>query len=227
MSSLLQFLQTYEIPLYIMLGIVGLFYIRKLILSWKEWRMALFGLERDIAQNHFVTALTMVILFLLIAVSIFFMVTFIAPTFPGLNDLMTPTIDIAATTGTVSPVVQEAASTSVPPAEAANTTGCIPDKLEWTQPKTGEEISGIVELKGTVMLENLGFYKFEFSQPGVETWQAISSGNMRVEDDTLGGLWDTSKYIPGEYLLRLTAYDNDQTEYPPCIIPVRVIAPTP
>lgn len=222
MSSLLQFLQKYEIPLYILLGIVGIFYVRKLIVSWREWRLAMFGLEREIAQNRFVTAMTMVVLLLLIAVAAFSLVTFVAPTFPGINPLLTPTLDLNATPQSTSDAAAAVVtSTPVPPMVE----GCIPDKLEWTVPASGEEISGIVTLKGTVQLDNLGFYKFEFSQPGLNTWQAISSGNTRVTDDVLGGLWDVSSYVPGEYLLKLTAYDNDQSEYPPCIISVKVTPP--
>jgi len=43
-----------------------------------------------------------------------------------------------------------------------------------------------------------------------------------VIEDSIG-LWNTSQVIPGDYLLRLVVLDNDNNEYPACIVSVRVI----
>ncbi len=224
MSALLRFLQDYEIPLYILLGIVGIVYIRKLFVAWREWRMAIFGLERETAQRRFSAALTIVILLLLVALSTFTLVSFIAPNLPGADLLLTPTIDLLATTsgtqnpaGTPGPVTTETV--------ISTGDGCIPGQLEWTFPLYGDEVSGLVELKGTVNVLNLGFYKFEFSQPGSNTWIAIAAGNKAVVDESLGGVWNTEQLVPGDYTLRLVVFDSQNTALTPCVIPVRVVAP--
>ncbi len=224
MSALLRFLQDYEVPLYILLGVVGIIYIRKMAVSWREWRIAMFGLEKEIAQRHFSSSLTIVILLLLMSMTIFALVSFIAPTFPGVNTLSTPTIDLMATSvGTVNPLETPGVGTTI----AAETgTGCVSDQLEWTYPLAGDKVSGWVELKGTVNIPNLGYYKFEFSQPGSSTWIAISAGNKVVIDETLGGVWNTEQLTPGEYSLRLVAFDSsNENTLGTCVISVQVVAP--
>jgi hypothetical protein len=224
MSALLRFLQDYEIPLYILLGIVGIGYIRKMAISWREWRIAMFGLEKDVAQRRFSSSLTIVILLLLMSMTIFTLVSFIAPTFPGVSTLNTPTIDLLATSiGTINPLETPGIGTTI---AASTGTGCVPDQLEWTYPLAGDKVSGWVELKGTVNIPNLGYYKFEFSQPGSSTWIAISAGNKVVIDETLGGVWNTEQLTPGEYSLRLVAFDSsNENTLGTCVIPVQVVAP--
>jgi hypothetical protein len=224
MSALLRFLQDYEVPLYILLGVVGIIYIRKMAVSWREWRIAMFGLEKEIAQRHFSSSLTIVILLLLMSMTIFALVSFIAPTFPGVSILNTPTIDLMATSvGTVNPLETPGVGTTI---AAETAIGCIPDQLEWTYPLAGDKVSGWVELKGTVNIPNLGYYKFEFSQPGSSTWIAISAGNKVVIDETLGGVWNTEQLTPGEYSLRLVAFDSsNENTLGTCVISVQVVAP--
>ena len=224
MSTLFQFLQKYEIPIYILLGLVGIIYIRKMALAWREWRIAMFGLEKEISQRKFATALTLVILILLIAVAEFALVSFVAPNFADINALSTPTIDLF-TTGTPGLDAQATPAEGTPAVENLVGEGCIPGELEWTYPLAGDEVSGLIELKGTVNIANLGFYKYEFGQPGSDTWIAIAAGNTPIVDEPLGGIWNTEQLVPGEYSLRLVVYDSQNTALPTCNITVRVVAP--
>ncbi|MCJ7624006.1 MAG: hypothetical protein MUO76_10925, partial [Anaerolineaceae bacterium] len=77
MEDLLQFLQTYELWIYGVLGAVALLYIRKLILAWHEWRTAVFGLEREGALRRFSSALTIVGLLGIILLAQFFVISFV------------------------------------------------------------------------------------------------------------------------------------------------------
>lgn len=224
MSTLFQFLQKYEIPIYILLGLVGIIYIRKMALAWREWRIAMFGLEKEISQRKFTTALTLVIIILLIAVAEFALVSFVAPDFADSNTLNTPTIDLF-TTGTPGLDAQATSAEVTLAVENLVGEGCIPGELEWTFPLAGDEVSGLIELKGTVNIANLGFYKYEFGQPGSDTWIAIAAGNTPIVDEPLGGIWNTQQLVPGDYSLRLVVYDSQNTALPTCNITVRVVAP--
>jgi hypothetical protein len=115
--------------------------------------------------------------------------------------------------------------TKAPTKETILPVGCTPGQVEWTFPKAGDEISGKVELKGTVNVPNLGFYKYEFSQAGVENWMTIAAGNENNKVDAVLGTWDTTLLIPGDYQLRLVVADNQNQLMPACVIPIRIVAP--
>ena len=48
-----------------------------------------------------------------------------------------------------------------------------------TEPKDGDEVSGVVTLKGTADIPNFGFYKYEVAKPGDAVWLTISAGRAR------------------------------------------------
>src|SRR5512133_464921 len=97
MEEILRFLKTNEVWIYILLGLVGLWYLRKLLLALSEWRGALFGLEKDNAQRKLSEAMSVLILLALMGAGEFLLVSFVSPTFPGIAALPTPTLDILAT----------------------------------------------------------------------------------------------------------------------------------
>jgi hypothetical protein len=227
MNAILKFLQTYEVSIYVLLGAVGLLYFRKLLIAWQSWRTALYGMEREIAQRRLSAALTIVALLVLMTGAEFTLVTVVAPMVPQASSLATPTLNLLVTpTVTLGPQ-QTPLPGSIPTAvtlAVAVSNGCMPGKLEWTYPKNGDEISGTIELKGTVNVDNLGFYKYEFSQPNSDSWVTIAAGNQAKTDSPLGGAWNTTVLTPGDYLLRLVVSDNQNATLPSCQIAVKVVA---
>lgn len=253
MEELLPFLQKYEIWIYILLGVVALFPFQKLILAWKMWQESVFGLEREIAQRRFTTALTVLSLLVVLIFLEFFTVSFVAPGYPKVFAVLTPTMDLLATPTTTlsAPVQTVPAETLVssasnqtsltdltalpsgdqPTGEAtlsgtpqASQEGCTTGQIEWSFPKAGQEISETVELKGTVNVPNLGFYKYEFSRMGDDTWTTIAAGNQAKVDGQIG-FWNTGALDQGDYRLRLVVADNQNKLFPACIITVRVTKP--
>jgi hypothetical protein len=230
MEELLPFLQKYEVWIYSLLGVIALFYFQKLISAWREWQGTVFGLERDIAQRRFSTALTVLILLVVFVVMEFMIVSFVAPAYPQTFAMSTPTLDLlAAPTLTLPPVVDSMAisgTVEVTPTATAVMIqeGCLPGQIEWIFPEPGQEIRSTVELKGTVNVPNLGFYKYEISRPGEDIWKTIAGGNQQKVEGVIG-FWNTSLEVPGDYLLRLVVTDNQNDLFPACIIPVRVVQP--
>ena len=231
MQELLRFLKNYEVWIYVVFGLIALLYLRRVVKAWQEWRNALFGIERENAQRRFSTYLTLVILLTLLVLSEFTIITFIVPVYPlDKKILPTPTIDLNITP-TISTETVNNNITATPDLTKAPTqvtklaVGCTPGQVEWTFPKAGDEISGKVELKGTVNVPNLGFYKYEFSQAGVENWMTIAAGNENNKVDAVLGTWDTTLLIPGDYQLRLVVADNQNQLMPACVIPIRIVAP--
>lgn len=231
MSDVIQFLTQAEVWIYVLLGGVGLWYLRKLLLAWEEWRAAIFGLERENAQRHLNQAITGLVMLVLMGLVEFSVITFISPDYPGLNPLPTPTLNILATPTTtlVSPTSAPGETPSaITPIPTFTPTpnqpnGCIPGQIELTDPKPGQELAVENKLIGTVNVPDFGFYKFEFSQPGSQTWFTISAGNQPVTNGELGN-WNTSQLTSGDYLLRLVVVDNKTQPFPACVVPVRIPA---
>ena len=144
----------------------------------------------------------------------------------------TPTLSLLATaTPTLNPLLAVATSTVQMPtlAISGGAGGCLAGQIEWTFPRDGAEIQGQVILKGTIQVANLGFYQYEYAQPGATAWTTIAAGEQPIVDMPLGGegsgTWDTSHLTPGDYVLRLIVKDNANNEFPHCQVSIRVLPP--
>lgn len=227
MQSLLSLLKTYEVWIYALLAIASVMPLIRLVSALAEWRKSTFGLEREAALRRVASSATMLSLIFSIVLAQFILVTFIAPLEPvvpveeeeggGFNFL-----SLLGVTETPTPepgeVQQDAA--------ALMSSGCVKDVLEWTYPAPAQVVSGLVELRGTVQFDNLGFYKFEYRQAGTQTWTAIAAGDQPRKDDLLGGEWSTRQLINGDYELQIVAVDTENNPFPACIIPITIVNET-
>lgn len=232
MEEALRFFRAYEYWIYILLALGGLIYIRKFILAWDELRGAAFGLEREAAQSRLNHAASMLVLLLTMVIAVFVMVTFVAPTIPGATPLLTPTLDLLATTTATLPVTvsgtleaEEMVVDPTPPTvEPAGGEGCIPGQVMLSSPQDGSEVSEVITLTGTAQIQNFGFYKYEVKRPGDPIWLTIQAGRETVVESELGQ-WDTRTLSTGEYLLRLVVTDNQGNSLSPCNIKIYVNNP--
>ena len=224
MAAIYQFLGTYEVLIYIVLAIGGLFAFRWLWRSWSEWRRAVYSLEKEFALRRIGRAVVSLTLLLVLFCGELMTASFIIPSLPASFFLATPTLDLLATpTGTISAeLATQIALTPRPVPTIFGGDGCLPDKLMIASPKAGTEISGIVDIRGTVNIPNFGFYKYEVAPLNSDTWATISAGRKVVVDNLLGK-WDTTALTPGDYQLRLIVTDNQGQSLSPCIIPIRVV----
>jgi hypothetical protein len=227
MEQVLQFFRTYELWIYIILGVLGLWQIRKFALAWEELRGAFFGMEREAAQSRVNSAATMVVIFIIMAVTEFTIVTFVAPTVPGANPLPTTTLDLLATPTTTLPAPTQnpnATPGSTPtPGEVAAAEGCAPGQVNLTLPSNGDRISGSTKIRGSADIPNFGFYTLQIAHPGDTVWLPIQVGQQAVKNADLG-TWDTSRLAPGAYMLELVVTDNVGKAMTPCAVQVTVEA---
>lgn len=227
MNSIYRFLATYEGLIYILLTLGGLFAFRWLWKSWREWRDSVFGLEREFAMRRLSQAVTVTLLIFFLLIGELFLASFIAPSLPASDKLATPTIDILdQAQSSLSAASSVALTTAIPDSMLASNSavGCIPDSIALTFPESGQDVSGSVTLLGTVNVSDFGFYKYEVSPQGADTWTTISAGRETVRNGEVG-FWDTAALKPGDYEIRLLVTDNQGRSYPPCVISVRVRAP--
>lgn len=229
MEEALRFLRAYELWVYLFLGLGAIFYIRNFILAWGELRGAAFGLERESAQARLNQAASVLVLLLVVAVTVFILVSFIAPTVPGAIPLLTPTLDLLATATTTLPSATQGTGEPIltptmtllpggtPPAD----NGCVPGEIMLSFPQDGGEVKDIVEVVGTANTANFGFYKLEMKRIEEANWLTILAGNEPKTDEILGA-WNTGLLAPGNHQLSLVVVDNQGGSSTPCIIQVRV-----
>jgi hypothetical protein len=222
MAQVYRFLASYEGLIYIVLAIGGMFTFRWLWSAWRDWQKAVYRLEREFSVQRLNQAIAISSLIVIMFCVEFILASFIIPGLPADYFLSTPTLDLYSTaTGTLSPemMTQNLLAPALP--QNANASGCIPDQLIITSPKPGAEVSGAIELVGTVNIPNFGFYKYEVAPQGGDTWATISAGREAVVNNTIGR-WDTSALTPGDYQLRVVVTDNQGQSLPACVIPIQV-----
>lgn len=225
MEQALKFFRDYEIWIYVLLGVLAIWQVRKFALAWEELRGAFFGMEREAAQSRVNSAATMVVILVIMALAEFTLVTFVIPTVPGANPLPTTTLNLLATpTTTLPPPTQKPSGTAEAtptPGEIPAAQGCVAGQINLTAPLNGDRISGSVSVEGSADTTNIGFYTLQIARPGDTVWLPIVVGQQAVKKAVLG-TWETSTLTPGEYMLRLVVTDNVGNQLTPCAIQVTV-----
>ena len=225
MEESLRFFKDNEVFIYLFLGIIAVWQLRKFTLAWGELRGAAFGLERESAQTRLNWIASILIFIFVSGVAEFALVSFIVPTVPDATPLSTPTLDLLATpTGILEAEAPDAFgaanATSLPTMETENG-GCIPGMVDIISPADGDTIQDIVEIIGTADIPNFGFYKFEMAALNDASWLTIQAGDTITHEGRLG-YWDTTRLTPGDYALRLVVTDNQGEPAEPCVVQVRV-----
>lgn len=238
MAEIFNFFKSFELWIYGLLALAGLFYIVRFFHGWDEMRQAAFGLEHETAQQKLSRAVTGLVFMVILAVSEFILVNVIVPIIPESTPLPTPTLNVIVTpTTTLAPQASETAvegegennalampAMEVPEAGTPGASACIPEQIDITEPQNGGSVSGIAPIKGSATMSGFGFYKFEFSSPGQPNWTAIQAWTEPKINDTLGQ-WDTTRLNEGLYLLRLVVTDTQGKATPPCVIQITVLKP--
>ena len=226
MDAILRFLTQYEILFYILLGAVILVYVRKVYLAWRDWSVALFGLEKELSQRKINAGLSIVLFSGLLAIGLFVINTFVTPSVPGVFQVATPTVDMTEQPTLIveTPTLEVTAQGLIPTLSAYLNKGCVPGQVNWSYPLDGDGVSGAVELNGTVNIVNLGFYKIEYSTGDQDNWIPILAGREVVDNAPFGSLWNTADLTPGDYKIRIVVFTNQQEQLPECEIKILVKA---
>jgi hypothetical protein len=227
MIAVIRFLAQLEIPIYILLGVVAVVYLRRLMISIDERRMSVFGLEKDAAQAKIARATTVLILIGLLTMAEFVVATILAEKLSQEVAFAIPTAVVTRTptpTATPGQPAEDATETPTPyPQESLEgiQSDCVQGVLEITEPKHMATVSGVVEIIGSVNTPAFGSYEYEFSMVGRPNWQTVAAGSEARVNKSLG-FWYTNTLEPGNYMLRLNALDNQGNPQSVCVIIVKV-----
>ena len=223
MPDILSFFKDNEIFIYIFLGILAVWQLRKFMIAWDALRSAAFGLEQESARTLLNWSAMMLLLLLILLVVEFGVVSFIVPAVPEASPLLTPTLDVQVTSDIESGTSQ-VENTSPLPILQVSESGCVSGLVDIISPEANDIVSDVVEITGSANIPNFGFYKFETTSVDNLAWLTIQAGDQLVEDGLLG-YWDTTRLSIGDYFLRLVVTNNQGTASIPCMIQLRVETP--
>jgi hypothetical protein len=230
MAEVLRFFKNNEVFIYLILGVIAVWQIRKFTFAWDDLRSAAFGLEQESARTRLNWATSMLVMIVILGIAEFGLVSFIIPGVPGASPIPTPTLDLLATATITLKVDQQDSenpddvnATPLPTIQTEEDT-CRPGQIEISSPQNGQTVQDIVEIYGTADIVNFGFYKFEMASVNDSSWLTIQAGDVPIKDGLLG-YWDTSRLASGEYILRLVITDNQGKASTPCSVKVNVSAP--
>jgi hypothetical protein len=228
MSEALNFFEIYENAIYFFLGLGAIIYGWRFWGAWQRLRNAVFGLEREVAQRDVNQAAVVLFLLLMMSVAVFSVVTFSAPFLQVEEILATPTIDLLpestvnAVDGDTGSDSDEIATVTPLPTVVVNPGYCIPDRINITSPETDEVISGVINVEGTVDVEDFGFFQVEYARVQDSLWLPIRVKHNIIINGLLVEDWDTSPIPPGDYVLQLLVTSSDGVEYDACRVPIRI-----
>ena len=235
MDQITAFVEENERWLYLVLGIVSLWYLRG---YWREQHRLHIGaymLERETASRGRASALAMLVLLVGGAGFVYITARHISPNLGVLLSLPmeeeggvlitavpTETPDVLlllpgqptpTLVGTATPMPQ---NTPVPPTGV----GCDNPLAVIVSPLPGAVLSGKVEVQGTADIPDFAFYVLEISTLG-DNWMNVHTHNEPVSSGVLGE-WDSDRHAPGEHAFRLVVYNSAGAFLEPCAIPVSI-----
>lgn len=140
----------------------------------------------------------------------------------------TPTPGTVATVAPIATPLARPPDTPTPASgeegdEAPVQAACTSAGTQIISPGNGDQLWGVVEVRGTASLPDFSFYKFEIQWPGSDEWVTVQSFDIPVVGGVLG-YWDTKPLTqePGAYKFRLVVVDSTGNFPEPCVINVLI-----
>lgn len=250
MGSLILFLDSISVGLYIFIALLFIWNIRSLFLARSELRVAQFGLERELAQRQGGRSFTFIIVAIELLVFIWAISTIAAPTWrdglPEESLNLGPRENFQTSTpsqlGEFNPIPTgqssgfEIIQTAPPPSTPVGTIiapggreGCTVDQAFIQIPGDGQLVFEPIEIIGVANVENFAFYKFELRRDRPDTNFAPLGVEYTQPVATLGelGQFIPANYLDGVYRLRLVVFDTSSMPVASCEISIVISAPVP
>lgn len=221
MESVIRFLLQIEGWIYFVCGSILIFSIIQIFRQAKELRLAVFGLEQEVASRKLRRYVSSGIGSLMLIGTVLFLASFSLVKYPGIRNFPTPTDFMVQT---LTPISDNEFSQVESIGTIENfESNCEEGKIEWVFPLDGDNVQGIIKLTGTVNVENFAFYRYSYREVSKTEWTIIAVGSQQVIDGSLGSDWDTSNIEAGEYQLGLFVYDISNSLLPTCIIEITIL----
>jgi len=224
--------------LYIILGLIALFFVRLMWMARRDRVRSIFTLERENATIRLTRAFTGLVIVFGLIMGVYWLSLVTPEIVPPLPNTPTPTPIVAlpptptppplilpTPTPTQTPVptfaptpTTEFVPTATPNAPSVGVPANCPNPgVNITQPGNGAQVNGIVTVMGAASVDNFDYYKFEFRVPSTDEWVFITLFNNPVPQGVLG-TWNSDTVPPGVYDFRLVVVDSTGNFPEPCVI---------
>lgn len=248
MIQLLNFISNVKLFLYAGCALVFLAAIRYWWSARSERKRTIYGLEKEVAGERSLRALTFAALSLGVAFLIYLADTNApaapaspqrSPT-PNVALFITPTATVPPPTPTAAPPTPTPlrggglatatatphgpAPTSPPPPTVVTLPPDCPDpSVRITSPGIDAHLSGVVSVAGTAAIPNFQYYKVEFAAGDPpQSWHVLGDVRRRQVSGGVLETFNAGTFPPGVYYLRLTVVDQTGN-FPVAPCAVRVV----
>lgn len=247
MEQVLGILSDYQWLVYIVLGLVLIFFLRRALLARRDGARSLFKLEQEQARTRYGRSVTVSAIILLLMAGVFIISNPMLPapsstpvptatetSGPLVASTLTPTPPPATITPTFTPTrplpTRPAKPTATPGADATEApvvrpAACPNPNVRITSPGANQVVQGNVPVRGTANIANFQYYKVEVGpggNPKDNEWTVV--GNLH-ESPVNGGVlesFNSSAYSAGTYSLRLVVVDQTGNYPEPCRVTITV-----
>jgi len=234
MTVFIKFLAKIAFWIYLACGVVMLFYLRAILLAWRERGTALHIAEKEAATSRAYHS-TLAIGGLLLVVGAVALIVTLAPALGRLagevlpeSMLVTPPAAVTPLPVTPTPTLERPTRPAgvIPtpplfpplpsPTQPLPAPACSNPQARITSPGMGAKLEGRVEIWGTADIEDFRYYKVEFAAGDSPSEWAYLGGRREPVSHGLLFVWDVSGLPAGSYTLRLTVVDRTGNYPQPC-----------
>jgi len=234
MERVLRLIADYQWWIYLVLGLLLLFYLRRAIVARREGARSIFKLEQEQARGRYGRSVAAMVLIVFIMAAVFAAANYPMFTELGRAPEPTPTITVGplakpTLTSTAPPptITPTATATMVRPTRPVRPSAtpefvateapvvrpavCPNPAVAITSPGANQAVRGSVPIFGTASIPNLDYYKLEVGRganpQGQHEWTVV--GLLHHNSVTRGQVetFNSDAYPPGTYTLRLVVVD--------------------
>ena len=234
MTILVKLIADYAVWLYLLLGLVALLFLRTYLVARRERNNSIFALEREAASGRMVQATIGFLVILILIGGVFYTSQTLVDEIPLPEVTPTPTVLIVLPPSptpppllpTPTPTGTPRPRPTLPPLETITPTleiavgvppQCANPGVRISEPGTGAEVSGVIQIIGSANIPDFWYYKFEFQGNGFGDWTFIQRFENPINGGILGA-WDTRSVPSGDYEFRLVVVDKTGNYPEPCTV---------
>lgn len=248
MDQVLRFLADYQWWIYLVLGLILLFYLRRAVLARREGARSIFRLEQEQSRARYGRSVSVAAVVLLLMVAIFVVSNPVlvapveetpepSPTVTS-GPLVAPTLTPTPPPATITPT---ATATQVRPTRAVEPSAtpevrvtptpvvrppnCPNPNVRITSPGVNQVVRGNVPVRGVANIEGFQYYKIEVgpgNNPGDGQWTVVGQLHNSPVNGGVLATFNSGSYPPGTYTLRLVVVDQTGNYPTPCQVTVTI-----
>ena len=247
MEQVLGILSEYQWLIYLILGLVLIFFLRRALLARRDGARSLFKLEQEQARTRYSRSVTVCAIILLLMAAVFIISNPILPeavatpeptptetSGPLAASTLTPTPAPATITPTATATRQRPTRppkpTETPGADATETPvvrppACPNPNVRITSPGQNQVVQGNVPVRGTANIASFQYYKVEVGpggNPKDSEWTVVGDLHRSPVSGGVLETFNSSAYAAGTYSLRLVVVDQTGNYPEPCRVTVTV-----